>query len=169
MSVVCRAPDGKRAQSYYSTLGSIKLYCKGADSMILARVDSRQNIKSTKEHLHMFAAEGLRTLCCSYREISHSTYKEWNKKYHEASIALDDRQGKLDEVAEEIEQNMTLLGATAIEDKLQDGVPETIASLRLVFKLILKYSYLFSLVSIYGFLLEIRRKQQSISDFLVNC
>ena len=98
--------------------------------MILSRCSHGDTVKNTKEHLHMFAAEGLRTLCCAYRDISPSYYKEWNKKYHEASIALDDRQGKLDAVAEEIEQDMTLIGATAIEDKLQDGVPEAIASLR---------------------------------------
>lgn len=44
---------------------------------------------------------------------------------------MDDRDGKLDSVYEEIEQNMILIGATAIEDKLQDGVPETIANLAL--------------------------------------
>lgn len=45
------------------------------------------------------------------------------------SVALDDRQGKLDAVYEEIEKEMLLIGATAIEDKLQNGVPETIANL----------------------------------------
>lgn len=34
-------------------------------------------------------------------------------------------------LAEELEQDLRLLGATAIEDKLQDGVPETIADLKL--------------------------------------
>lgn len=33
------------------------------------------------------------------------------------------------QVYEEIETDMTLLGATAVEDKLQDGVPSTIARL----------------------------------------
>lgn len=50
-------------------------------------------------------------------------------KYKEAAVAIENRQKKLDAVYEEIEQNMILLGATAIEDKLQDGVPETIAKL----------------------------------------
>ena len=47
------------------------------------------------------------------------------------SIAMEDREKKLDDVYEEIEQNLTLLGATAIEDKLQDGVPQAIANLAL--------------------------------------
>jgi len=41
------------------------------------------------------------------------------------------RDAQLSEVYEDIEKDLTLLGATAIEDKLQDGVPETIANLSL--------------------------------------
>lgn len=52
-------------------------------------------------------------------------------KCYSISTSMDDRDGKLDSVYEEIEQNMILIGATAIEDKLQDGVPETIANLAL--------------------------------------
>ena len=44
---------------------------------------------------------------------------------------MEGRDEKLAALYEEIEQNMTLIGATAIEDKLQDGVPETIANLAL--------------------------------------
>ncbi len=47
------------------------------------------------------------------------------------STSLENRDDKLDEVYEEIEQKMTLIGASAIEDKLQDGVPEAIANLAL--------------------------------------
>ena len=36
---------------------------------------------------------------------------------------------QLEAVAELIEKDMELLGATAIEDKLQDGVPETLVTL----------------------------------------
>jgi len=43
---------------------------------------------------------------------------------------LEDREEKIDHVSSEIEENLQLLGATAIEDKLQDGVPETIADLK---------------------------------------
>ena len=42
---------------------------------------------------------------------------------------MTDREGAIEQVATEIETDLTLLGATAIEDKLQDGVPETIANL----------------------------------------
>lgn len=42
---------------------------------------------------------------------------------------MKNKDERLAELYEEIEKGMTLLGATAIEDKLQDGVPETIAKL----------------------------------------
>ena len=48
-------------------------------------------------------------------------------KWHSTAIA--NRDAQLNEVYEEIEKDMTLLGATAIEDKLQDGVPDAIANL----------------------------------------
>lgn len=44
---------------------------------------------------------------------------------------MDDREEKVNAVYEEIEKNLMLLGATAIEDKLQDGVPDAIANLAL--------------------------------------
>lgn len=44
-------------------------------------------------------------------------------------MALDNREERLDAIYEEIEMDMSLVGVTAIEDKLQDGVPQTIANL----------------------------------------
>lgn len=63
------------------------------------------------------------------REISDDEYAKWSQVYEKASTTLVDRAEELDQAAEIIEKNMLLLGATAIEDKLQDGVPETIATL----------------------------------------
>ena len=57
-------------------------------------------------------------------------YDEWSARYNQASIALEDREDKIAAVSDEIERDLRLLGATAIEDRLQDGVPETIADLK---------------------------------------
>lgn len=57
-------------------------------------------------------------------------YAAWSERYHEATVAMDDREGKIETVSNELEQDLRLLGATAIEDSLQDGVPETIADLK---------------------------------------
>ncbi|XP_033633793.1 phospholipid-transporting ATPase ID-like isoform X2 [Asterias rubens] len=109
----------------------IRLFCKGADSVIMSRIGegNEQLINVTNEHLNDFAGEGLRTLCLAMKEIDEGNYQQWKKKHHAASTSLDGREDKLDACYEEIETNMTLLGATAIEDKLQDGVPRTIENL----------------------------------------
>lgn len=82
------------------------------------------------QHIDDFATEGLRTLLYAYRYIDEDTYVQWKKIYREAETSLVDRQERIDEAGEIIEQKFELAGATAIEDKLQDGVPETIDKLR---------------------------------------
>lgn len=110
----------------------ILLICKGADSMIYSRLGPHNNqdmLTTTAQHLEEYANEGLRTLCLAQRELTPEQYESWLAKHIEASSALEDREEKMEEVADEIEQDLTLLGGTAIEDRLQDGVPDTIALL----------------------------------------
>jgi len=85
--------------------------------------------KSTAEHLEMFAREGLRTLCVAERDLDEQQYEEWSREHDLAAQALLDREEKLEETADRIERDLMLLGGTAIEDRLQDGVPDTIALL----------------------------------------
>ena len=118
MSAIIRMPDGK-----------IVLFCKGADSVIYSRLrrgEQPELRKSTAEHLEMFAREGLRTLCIAQRVISEAEYQEWSIEHDAAASAVQDRDDKLDAVADTIERELTLLGGTAIEDRLQDGVPDAI-------------------------------------------
>ncbi len=61
--------------------------------------------------------------------LSDSIAEEWLVKFKEASTSIEERSKKLTAVAYEIEKDLHIVGATAIEDKLQDGVPETIANL----------------------------------------
>jgi phospholipid-translocating ATPase len=121
MSVIVRNPDGK-----------IVLYCKGADSVIYDRLatDHDPEVKaSTSRHLDAFANGGLRTLCVSYRYISEQEYFDWSRKYDAATNATQDREEQIDQAAELVERGLTILGATALEDKLQEGVPEAIETL----------------------------------------
>jgi magnesium-transporting ATPase (P-type) len=113
--------------------GRIRLYCKGADNVILERVAAGQQelVASTQEHLDRFATEGLRTLLLGYKDLSQRQFEEWKTEHHKAALAQDTRDEKLDAVYDLIEKDLVLLGATAIEDKLQDGVSETIANLQL--------------------------------------
>lgn len=84
----------------------------------------------TMDHIQEYATTGLRTLLYGHRFLSDLEYKEWAKQYADAQSAIEGRQEKLEQVAEVLEQNLDMTGATAIEDKLQVGVPETIDKLR---------------------------------------
>ena len=113
--------------------GRIRLYSKGADNVIFERLAANQEEKKarTQEHLDKFATEGLRTLVLGVRELSQEQFDDWKADHHQAAIAIENREEKLDAVYNTIERDLTLIGATAIEDKLQDGVPQTIANLQL--------------------------------------
>ncbi|KAL6879133.1 hypothetical protein J3F83DRAFT_725193 [Trichoderma novae-zelandiae] len=82
------------------------------------------------QHVDDFAAEGLRTLLYAYRYIDEEAYAQWKASYREAETSLVERQERIEIAGEQIEEQFELAGATAIEDKLQDGVPETIDKLR---------------------------------------
>ncbi|KAK5605218.1 Phospholipid-transporting ATPase ID [Crenichthys baileyi] len=120
MSVIVRSPDGK-----------MTLYCKGADTIIFERLDRscKKLMKVTTGHLNEYAGDGLRTLALAYKHLEESYMEEWIQRHHEATTALEGREERLDQLYEEIERDMILLGATAVEDKLQDGVPHTIEQL----------------------------------------
>ncbi|KZT69864.1 phospholipid-translocating P-type ATPase [Daedalea quercina L-15889] len=112
--------------------GRVFLLTKGADNVVFERLGpGNDEFKSkTEKHLDEFAAEGLRTLTLAYKVLPEDYYEEWAHRYQEAIVSLDNREEKIDAVYEEIETGLRLLGATAIEDRLQDGVPETIADLK---------------------------------------
>lgn len=87
MSVICRNPQN----------GVITLYCKGADTVILARLREGQDklAKATLKHLEEYANDGLRTLCLAYTTIDETVFEEWYQTYHEASLAIVDRENKV--------------------------------------------------------------------------
>ncbi|XP_041648665.1 phospholipid-transporting ATPase ID [Cheilinus undulatus] len=122
MSVIVRNPEGR-----------IRLYCKGADTVLLERLNpcNQELMNITSDHLNEYAADGLRTLALAYRDLSEDDWEAWSESHRCADKAVNCREDRLAAAYEEIEQDMMLLGATAIEDKLQEGVPETIAVLSL--------------------------------------
>ncbi|KAI0086431.1 phospholipid-translocating ATPase [Irpex rosettiformis] len=124
MSVVVRKLDDDE--------GRLLLLTKGADNVIFERLrEGNEELKDvTEDHLAEFASSGLRTLTLAWKPIDEDFYREWNDRYNEASISLEQREEQIEAISEELETDLRLLGATAIEDKLQDGVPETIADLK---------------------------------------
>ncbi|RCH88679.1 hypothetical protein CU098_004406, partial [Rhizopus stolonifer] len=132
MSVIMRSPVD----------GQVILLCKGADSVIYERLStgiealtdkaSQEQVRvreETLQHLATFANEGLRTLCIASRVIEEEEYEAWAARYKNASNSIRNREEEIERVCEEIETSLTLIGGTAIEDKLQEGVPDTIGVL----------------------------------------
>uniref|UniRef100_A0A8C1E0Q2 Phospholipid-transporting ATPase n=1 Tax=Cyprinus carpio carpio TaxID=630221 RepID=A0A8C1E0Q2_CYPCA len=118
----------------------ITVYSKGADSVIMDLIRpatddckgkrQRKILYKTQNYLNLYAADGLRTLCIAKKVLSKEEYASWLQHHLEAETAIQRREELLFESALRLETNLQLLGATGIEDRLQDGVPETIASLR---------------------------------------
>ncbi|KAJ8563003.1 hypothetical protein K7X08_031455 [Anisodus acutangulus] len=121
MSVIVKDEEGK-----------ILLLCKGADSVMFERLakSGREFEEITREHVNEYADAGLRTLILAYREITKDKYQVFNEQFSEAKNSVSaDRDAMIDEATEKIENELILLGATAVEDKLQQGVPECIDKL----------------------------------------
>ncbi|KAK8478052.1 hypothetical protein V6N11_074065 [Hibiscus sabdariffa] len=121
MSVIVRDEEGK-----------ILLLSKGADSVMFEMLakSGRDFEEDTREHMNDYADAGLRTLVLAYRELSENEYKVFNEKFTEAKNSVSaERETLIDEVADTIERDLILLGATAVEDKLQNGVPDCIDKL----------------------------------------
>jgi len=87
-------------------------------------------IEHCLQHINDFATEGLRTLLYGHRFFNEDEYDTWKKVYLEATTSLVNRTRLIEEAGDLIEQNLELCAATAIEDKLQQGVPEAIDKLR---------------------------------------
>ncbi|KAE9611241.1 hypothetical protein Lal_00038264 [Lupinus albus] len=121
MSIVVRFPNN-----------AVKVLVKGADTPMFSILENRNaSIEhATQNHLSEYSSEGLRTLVVASRDLSDVELDEWQSMYQVASTSLTDRTAKLRRTAALVECNLKLLGATAIEDRLQEGVPETIQSLR---------------------------------------
>jgi len=114
--------------------GRLIIFTKGADSVIYERLspNNPQNAKLkgvTTQHMEEYGSAGLRTLCLSYAELDPAFYAQWQAQFMQAKTSMEDRVEKVAAVAELIEKNLQLLGCTAIEDKLQEGVPQCIKQL----------------------------------------
>ncbi|CAO3627613.1 unnamed protein product [Mucor fragilis] len=124
MSVILRRP---------APWNDIILYCKGADNVIGDRLDKEQDgdiVDETFDDIAAFSENGLRTLLLSYRILDEKEYNGWKREMEDASTAAEKRSDRIAEAQEKIEVNLKLLGATGIEDKLQEGVPQCIEDLR---------------------------------------
>ncbi|KAM6061534.1 phospholipid-transporting ATPase IG isoform 5-T7 [Chlamydotis macqueenii] len=111
-----------------TTTGKLLLFCKGADSSIFPRVQ-QEEIQQTKVHVDRNAMDGYRTLCVAFKELTQKEYDKIDRQLNEAKMALQDREEKMAKVFEDTEADMHLIGATAVEDRLQEQSAETIEAL----------------------------------------
>ncbi|KAK1408963.1 hypothetical protein QVD17_41150 [Tagetes erecta] len=114
--------------------GQILMFCKGADTIIFDRLadTGKQYLEATTKNLNDYGEAGLRTLALAYKKLEENEYSDWYEKFHKAQIASgSNREELLEELSDVMERGLTLVGATAVEDKLQKGVPECIDRLAL--------------------------------------
>lgn len=122
-SLLCRQPDGR-----------LMLLCKGADSVILPALSEKNNtgkIRQATEQMKTYCSNGLRVLCVAEREVSAEEYKRWSDRY----IAMRNKRPTISEdelsaLVSELEQELMLVGVSAIEDKIQEGAPAALEKFR---------------------------------------
>ncbi|XP_050983909.1 phospholipid-transporting ATPase 11C isoform X4 [Labeo rohita] len=109
--------------------GETLLFCKGADSSIFPRVKPEE-VDRIRMHVERNATEGYRTLCVAYKQLSAEEYAVADTGLREARLALQDREEKLMAMYNQVETGMSLIGATAVEDRLQEEAAETMEALQ---------------------------------------
>ncbi|XP_044317095.1 phospholipid-transporting ATPase IF isoform X2 [Drosophila rhopaloa] len=121
MSVIVRDAEGRKW-----------IYTKGAESYVfpLCANSSADLVSKTDAHISDFARLGLRTLAIARRLIADEEYQDFLTELAQANSSLENRKQLSEECYSKIESNLDLLGATAVEDALQDDVADTLVSLQ---------------------------------------
>ncbi|RKP21416.1 phospholipid-translocating P-type ATPase [Rozella allomycis CSF55] len=122
--------DRKRFSIIIRTIKGIFLFTKGADTIIiglLGKDHEKSSIQKMEKQVDEFAKRGLRTLAVAWKQLSEDEYENFKQIYKDAEESLEDRENRVMKACEVVENQLTLLGAMAIEDRLQENVPETIA------------------------------------------
>ena len=134
LKVIGFSSERKRMSIIVKDELGIKLYIKGADCEISKRLSKKslesENYKIISNGLIEFSKKGLRTLMVAYRKINEEDYNSWVNRLHEDEINIQSKQKMIDRLYDIVENNLTLIGGTVVEDKLQEKVPETIKEIR---------------------------------------
>ena len=107
------------------------LFCKGADNFVFKKCSADSDIVSCSRAITEFSKKGWRTLALSYRILTETEYEFYENLLIQSNNDIENRETRMSAAFEEIESNLVLVGATAIEDKLQDEVEDTLESLRM--------------------------------------
>ena len=116
MSIVVQDPEDQNF---------VYLFTKGADSMMKSLSVGQFSSHFDFSYIDKFARKGYRTLLVGIKVIHYHEYLEWEKEYDQINNQIDtDNKDILEELVEEIEKDLFLLGTTGLEDKLQENVHE---------------------------------------------
>ncbi|OUM64486.1 hypothetical protein PIROE2DRAFT_42517 [Piromyces sp. E2] len=108
------------------------LYTKGADDIISKRLSTNKSVNNenvltnTMNAIKLFGKMGYRVLMVAERIIDKDTFETFIDMYRKAECSLGNRVKNIAKALEYIEKDLILLGLTAVEDQLQDNIPETI-------------------------------------------
>jgi phospholipid-translocating P-type ATPase (flippase) len=128
----------KMSVVYREASGIIRIATKGADTAMMEILAAGQDrtVQKTEADMVQYSTEGLRCLLVGYRVIPEQEFQSWFSKYSACKADIQEIEKRknghanmIDKLESEIESKLTLLGATAIEDRLQEGVPKAIADL----------------------------------------
>ena len=126
--------DRKRESIIVKEDNCVKMYIKGADNVIEKRLSTNNPsifLNQAKKFVNHFSSMGYRTLFVGMKVFTNEEYEKVANELNDANMDMNNKETKLNELYDKIENELYLLGATIVEDKLQDKVPETIRDLKL--------------------------------------
>ena len=125
--------DRKRESVIVKEGSMYKMYIKGADSIIEERLDKstpKEVLEKSRYFVNLFSAQGYRTLYIAMKVFKEEEWEDFSSELEQAEMDTLHKKEKLEEIHQRIENGLTLIGSTIVEDKLQENVPEVIKELR---------------------------------------
>jgi magnesium-transporting ATPase (P-type) len=104
----------------------LTVYTKGAD-IVINRLSTAPRFES---EVHRYATIGLRTLVFAKRVLSAEFAADWTSEWHRAASSIGNRDADIAAAALRVECELEITGTSAVEDRLQPRVRETIQWLR---------------------------------------
>jgi phospholipid-translocating ATPase len=107
------------------------LLCKGAETSLFSICTDGLSIIDCEKSIDQFAVQGWRTMALGYKIITPKQMVDLEQRLKEIFNDISDKRNEnLSFAYEEIETNLTLIGSTGVEDRLQEKVAQTLQSLR---------------------------------------
>jgi magnesium-transporting ATPase (P-type) len=106
-------------------------FIKGADNIMKKLSYSQFQSHFDFKQINKFAKKGYRTLLIGMKVIRYSEFLQWKQVYDELNNDIhEDHTESINNLIDSIENELFLLGTTALEDKLQENVYECIEEFR---------------------------------------